>query len=290
MNVPERTFASRVFADLGVAICAGLAVVAWMGRSYYVLPAAQRPLAESHQFLRSSGVLGLPFGVAGFVLIILNLGYLIRRAHLRWEWAGTLRSWMSFHVFTGMVGTLLIVLHSAFLPRSPMGTLSALSLLVVAFTGLVGRYIYAHVPRSVQGQELELLELKALIEAERQELSAKGVGAESLADAPAAAAHRGMAALLTMLAESDREASREYERFRRTVEASPALAAAAQELLPLAKRFVKEKQWLARYEELRDFMGTWRFFHRWFAIVMLSVAVCHVLVATGLGGLTVGMP
>ena len=101
---------------------------------------------------------------------------------------------------------------------------------------------------------------------------------------------RGVAASLAAMIEGDREAAREYSELSRAVMASPELAASAGEILPLAKRFVKEKQWLSRYEELRDLMGMWRFFHRWFAIVMLAVALCHVLVATGLGGLRTGLP
>jgi len=287
VNEPERHLPSRAFLVLGVACSAALAVAAWKGRTYYALPVSARPLHDAHQVLRSSGLLGLPWGVAGYALIILNLGYLLRRGFIRWEWMGSLRAWMSFHVFTGIVGSLLVLLHSAFLARSPMGTIASVSLWIVVLTGVVGRFIYAHVPRSVKGQELELAELARELEEKRRVLLSKGLG---VGEAAAAAPHRGAAAVLAAMIEGDREAAREYRELRAAVMASPELAAAAGEILPLAKRFVKEKQWLARYEELRELMGMWRFFHRWFAIVMLSVALCHVLVATGLGGLRTGLP
>lgn len=287
MNEPERHLPSRVFLVLGVACSAALAVAAWKGRTYYALPVSERPLHDAHQVLRSSGLLGLPWGVAGYALIILNLGYLLRRGFIRWEWMGSLRAWMSFHVLTGIVGSLLVLLHSAFLARSPMGTIASVSLWIVVLTGVVGRFIYAHVPRSVKGQELELAELARELEEKRRVLLSKGLG---VGEAAAAARHRGAAAVLAAMIEGDREAAREYRELSAAVMASPELAAAAGEILPLAKRFVKEKQWLARYEELRELMGMWRFFHRWFAIVMLSVALCHVLVATGLGGLRTGLP
>lgn len=290
MSVQDQSPASRAFTVLGTLSAAALTALAWTGRDYYSLPAAQRALHEAHAVLRSSGARGLPCGIIGFVLIVLNLGYLVRRAFIRSGWMGSLRDWMSLHVFTGLIGSLLILLHSAFQPRSPMGALSFFALWVVVVTGIVGRYIYAHVPRSVQGQELELSELERLIEARRKELVAKGLRVEAASGARAAAAHHGIAAVLASMVEADREAAREYANLRRAVEASPELTAEAGELLPLAGRFVKEKQWLARYEELRDFMGAWRFFHRWFAIVMLCVAVSHILVATGLGGLSTGLP
>ncbi|MDD5303149.1 MAG: hypothetical protein PHS14_08565 [Elusimicrobia bacterium] len=289
MSVPGRHLPSRVYLILGVVCSAALAAVAWKGRTYYALPVPERPLHEAHSALRSSGLLGLPFGIAGYALIILNLGYLLRRGYVHWKWMGSLRAWMSFHVFTGIVGALLVLLHSAFLARSPMGIIASVSLWIVVLTGIVGRFIYAHVPRSVQGQELELSELTRELEEKRRALLEKGVGVQA-AQGAAPTPHRGVAAALTAMVEGDRAAAREYEELSRMVMASPELAAAAGEILPLAKRFVKEKQWLSRYEELRDLMGLWRFFHRWFAIVMLAVALCHVLVATGLGGLRTGMP
>lgn len=290
MKPMERTPASLFFTALGALSALVLAVLAWKGHGYYALPASLRAVDAAHATFRSSGVLGLPYGIIGFALIVLNLLYLVRRSLIRVQWMGGLRDWMSMHVFTGLVGALLILLHSAFQPRSQMGTISFFALWVVVVTGVVGRYIYAHVPRSVQGQELELSELESLIASRRQELLDRGLSVETSQGTQAAAAHRGLAAMLASMVAADRAAAHEYEQLRRAVAASPELAVAARELLPLAKRFVKEKQWLARYEELRDLMGSWRFFHRWFAIVMLSVAVGHILVATGLGGLRTGLP
>lgn len=284
-----RGIVSRVYVATGTAGGLFLAYLGWMGRSYYMLPAAERPLHQAHALLRSSGGRGLPYGIIGLGLIVLNLGYLARRALPRGERFGSLRSWMSMHVFTGLIGSMLILLHSAFLPRSPMGTLSSLALWIVVATGLIGRYIYAHVPRSMQGRELELEELKRLLEERRRALAERGLGVQAVSGA-ADHTRRGVAAALAAMVKANREAAREYESLRAAVAASPELLGAEKDILPLAKRFVREKQWLARYEELRDLMGAWRFFHRWFAIIMLTVAICHVLVATGLGGLKLGVP
>ncbi|MFI5347211.1 MAG: hypothetical protein ACHQ51_12630 [Elusimicrobiota bacterium] len=293
-SAPARPFSSYALTALGVVACALLGWAAWDGRSYYLLAAAERPLHEAHERLRSSGTAGLPYGVIGYFLIILNLGYLIRRSYVRWEWMGTLRDWMSMHVFTGIVGCALILLHSAFQPRSPLGSLAFYSLFIVLVTGLVGRYIYAHVPRSVQGQELELDDLRRQLEERRAALAARGIGLDAAPAGPApgagAAAAPGLAAALSAMMEGDRQAARDYARLRAAILADPALAAEAKEILPLARRFVLESRWLVYYQELRDVMAGWRFFHRWFAIVMLIFALGHVLIATRMGGLFSGMP
>jgi hypothetical protein len=291
---PQRPFASHALTALGAACCAGLAWAAWSGRSYYVLPAAERPLHAAHELLRSSGTLGLPYGIVGYVLIFLNLGYLLRRTFVKWEWMGTLRDWMSMHVFTGVVGCSLILLHSAFSPRGSMGGLAFWALFVVLITGLVGRYIYAHVPRSLQGRELGVEELRRQIEERRAALAARGVGfgAVPAASAPenAPPAAPGLAAALGAMISGDRAAAKEYARLRASVLADPALATEADEILPLARRFILESRWLVYHQELRVVMAGWRFSHRWFAIIMLIFAFGHVLIATRVGGLLSSVP
>lgn len=289
---PQRPFAATALTALGTVCCAGLAFVALRWRSYYLLPLSERPLHEAHELLRSSGLLGLPLGVVGYGLIFLNLGYLLRRSFVKWEWMGTLRDWMSMHVFTGIVGCGMILLHGAFQPRSPMGGLAFYSLAVVLVTGLIGRYIYAHVPRSVQGQELELSDLRRQLEERRAALTARGIGLGEVPKDPAApaASAPGLASALSAMMAGDRQAARDYARLRETVMASPELAAAADEILPLARRYVLETRWLSYYQELREVMAGWRFLHRWFAIVMLIFALGHVLIATRVGGLLSGVP
>ena len=48
MSTQERTTATSVFMLLGPLCAAGLAVMVWKGHSYYLLPAAQRPLSALH--------------------------------------------------------------------------------------------------------------------------------------------------------------------------------------------------------------------------------------------------
>ena len=290
MSAPERRAASAVFTVLGSLCGAGLAAMAWTGRQYYLLPAAQRPLSELHAGLRPSGSLGLIYGVIGLTLIILNLSYLVRSSLLRRDWLGSLRSWMSMHVFTGITAALFVLLHSAFLLRTPMAALAAVSLGIVVASGIAGRYIYTRVPRSLTGRELELGELIKTIKELQLELGEKGMEVSEEAGETAAAPHTSALSALTVILNSDRAEELEFEKLRLAVLASPQLAASAAGILPLARRFVREKRWLARYSELRELMRTWRVFHRWFSIMMIIVAVLHVLVATNLGGLDLSLP
>jgi len=286
----KRSAASKVFMTLGPLCAAALAFMAWRGRHYYLLPLAERPLSELHAALRPSGTLGLFYGIAGFTLIVLNLTYLVRSSQVRWEWMGSLRSWMSMHVFTGIIGPFLIVLHSAFLLRSPIAALAAVSLIIVVGSGVSGRYIYTRVPRSPQGRELELGELKKALKELQLALEAKGVELPQDMGAEAVSSRRNVVSALAAMVAADREEHRQYEHLRALVLSSPQLAPSAAGILPLARRYVTERSWLARYHELRELMRVWRFFHRWFSVVMLIFAVFHVVIATNVGPLGFSLP
>jgi hypothetical protein len=282
--------ASRAFAVLAVGIGGGLAVLAWMGHAYYALPAGERPLHPDHALLRPSGRWGLLFAAIGTGLLFLNLSYLARKRIGRLRDAGRLRTWMDFHVLTGLVGPGLIVLHSALAPRSALGILSFASLLVVVATGIVGRFIYARVPRSLEGRELEIEEVRRSLAAHREELAELGVEGRMLDSLPVdrgdlAAVPPGVLASLARLFRGDARMRREHRAIREAVLASPALRPRAGRILPLVERLVRERLWLARYRELRGLMGSWRFFHRWLALVLLVVIFFHIAIAWTFGDL-----
>ena len=291
-RVAKTPLASYFFALLSVASCAVVLKIVWPGRDYYLLAAAERPMHAYHDMLRSSGAGGLSFGLAGTILIFLNLTYLIRGRFFHADWLGSMRSWMSFHVFTGLVGPLLILFHSAFMLRSPLASIAFLALMIVAGTGVVGRFIYAHTPRSVQGKELELAELQKNLGAYRADMQKMGFSIDMFENTHPAvrrtSANGGMISILASFIAEDRRQTQEYRQLQEAVMSSAEIQtghAHAREILELGRRYFKERQWLDRYQELRSMMSSWRFFHRWFAIVMLIIAAFHILVAAAMGDL-----
>ena len=84
----------------------------------------------------------------------------------------------------------------------------------------------------------------------------------------------------------DIQRRQEYKRLKEQIVGSPELRGAARKVLPLAKNYCMHWQWLIRYHELRNLISSWRFFHRWLAILMLCVVVCHIVVAVRFGDLS----
>ncbi len=292
-TAPDMTVGRRLFR-LSLAMAAGLlaiglaTVVAVLGREYYSLPWAERPFHIYHDLLRPSGRAGLTFGVFATALFVLNLGYLVRKRLINVRWLGPLRTWMSFHVMTGIVGGVLIPLHAALAPSSALGVLALVALAITVASGVIGRYLYAKVPRSLEGRELEIEQVRERLRADRHQLEDIGVSTEWLyppAQPEGYDRSRSMPARFLAVISGDRRSRRDYRRLRRAILASPELRASARHILPLARAFCRHQHWLARYHELRNLLASWRFLHRWLAIVMLAVVAFHIGLALRFGDL-----
>ncbi|MGE3165239.1 MAG: hypothetical protein AB7O52_10065 [Planctomycetota bacterium] len=279
---------TRSFVAVGGLCAVTLGAFLLFGAGYYATPLPDRPVHPLHELLRPSGYIGLSLGVLGSALMLLNLSYLLRKS-LQWIQFGTLRTWMGFHVVTGLVGPLAILVHTSIHPTSSLGILAFSAMVIVVCAGLIGRYIYAWVPRSPRGRELERAELESQLARREQELSELGTSVRALLrDMTSTDGRRGstsITATLGSILSGDQAARREFTRLKREVLASPSLRPRAKEILPPLRRLCRERQWLARYEEARSLMGSWRFLHRWLAVLMLLLAAFHVAVAVRFGDL-----
>lgn len=267
-----------------LGLFAGYIVFHW---DYYGLPRSQRPFHEFHGHLRSSGTYGLWMGLGAATLFVLNLGYLIRKRLIRFNWLGPLRQWMNFHVVTGMVGAGCVALHMAMAPSSAMGYLALTALCITVVTGIIGRTIYIRVPRSVEGRELEFRQVQSELERYRMQLELSGVKVDWLHEARPREGERHTSLLsgFTALVVGDRQRRTDYRKLRKQIMEAHRLREAKAHILPLARDYCMHWQWLVRYDELRNLISSWRFFHRWLAILMLFVVLGHIVVALRFGSL-----
>ena len=123
-----------------------------IGWSYYTLPLQERPFAEAYDTYKPGGVVGLNLGILGTLCMAFGvLTYSVRKRVRRFRKIGKLRNWLSFHIFLCTLGPFLILLHTSFKVNGIVA-ISFISMIVVVISGLTGRYLYAHVPRTINGQ------------------------------------------------------------------------------------------------------------------------------------------
>jgi hypothetical protein len=105
--------------------------------------------------------LGYWIGVAGAVMMLLLFSYSLRK-HFRFatNW-GRVKWWFLVHMLLGVGGPLLILLHSTFRVGSLNAGVALYSMLIVAGSGVIGRFIYARVNRGLSGEQTDLKDLQA---------------------------------------------------------------------------------------------------------------------------------
>ena len=111
--------------------------------------------------------LGYNLGLVGGVLLLTLLLYPLRKRWRVFARLGRMAGWFRFHMVAGVGGPLLLLFHSTFKPSSVNGSVALYAMLLVAGSGLFGRYIYRHMHRGLYGRRLTLDEAKADLLASR---------------------------------------------------------------------------------------------------------------------------
>jgi hypothetical protein len=132
----------------------------FFGRDYYFAPAFKKARHPLHNLLRQSGSAGHLFAIIGTLFMLLLLLYSVRkRFRFANKW-GSLNIWLSAHIFLGIVGPVLVLFHSDF-KFSGIVSIAFWSMVLVVISGVVGKYIFALIPRSLSGMELNRIEMEA---------------------------------------------------------------------------------------------------------------------------------
>lgn len=107
--------------------------------------------------------------VGGSLMLILLLYPLSKRMALLTRFI-PIRYWFGIHMFLGTVGPVLILFHSNFHLGSTNSNIALFSMLLVAGSGVIGRYIYTNIHHGLYGTRITLKELKQKTENEHAEL------------------------------------------------------------------------------------------------------------------------
>ncbi|RPI25360.1 MAG: hypothetical protein EHM61_14580 [Acidobacteria bacterium] len=158
-KAPWRPSGITLFQVLLVC-CVVLAVaIVVYGSDYYLLDQVHRPFSPKHRLLKPGGLVGLRLGMAGFALLALVYVYALRK---HWGWLsrrGETRDWLNCHVAAGLLGPALICFHSSFKFHGLAG-IAFWIMIALVISGLIGRYLYAQIPRNLEAAQLLLRRLE----------------------------------------------------------------------------------------------------------------------------------
>ena len=174
---PNQTATSRRPSGvLGLAAVAAAAVLLTIlfglgGLSYYRTPLRVRAYAPQHRVLRPAGPVGRTLGIAGAILLFGGTAAYEARKRLRvLSNAGSLKTWLEMHIFCGLVGPALVTFHTSF-KFNGIVSVAYWSMLSVVASGFIGRYLYAKIPRTQRGVEMDRKAIEARATELRRELA-----------------------------------------------------------------------------------------------------------------------
>ena len=116
-----------------------------------------------------SGV-GYWLGIVGGLMMLTLLLYSVRKRQKSIRALGSIPLWFRIHMFLGVAGPVLIMFHSNFHLGALNSNVALFTMLTVAFSGVIGRYIYGKIHMGLYGRKAVAKEILADAEALAKEL------------------------------------------------------------------------------------------------------------------------
>jgi hypothetical protein len=276
-----RRCCSNVGAQAGYALTVVVLLIGWFGRE-------GRPI-------RAEAGAGYWLGVAGASMMALLLLYPLRKRIRFLRCLGATRHWFRFHMMLGVLGPTLILYHCNFELGSLNSRVALFSTLLVAASGLVGRYLYARIHLGLYGRRANLAELtaRARMTVAQQKLATtfapallERIGAYDdkvltppegiLANIalPVGLAVRTRWARFSLTRMALREIRRRAATSQRVASERPRIEKAVSRLIAGHLRRVREVAAFSCYERL---FSLWHVFHLPFFFILVIAALAHVL-------------
>jgi hypothetical protein len=120
-----------------------------------------------HYITPQSG-LGYALGIIGGSLMLVLMIYPARKRLPGMKAIGTTKLWVQIHMALGVIGPVLILFHSNFRLGATNSNVALICMLIVAGSGLFGRYFYAHIHHGLHGRKASLAELRDYADRLRQ--------------------------------------------------------------------------------------------------------------------------
>lgn len=102
----------------------------------------------------ASELFGHTLGIIGFILMLMTETLYSIRKRSRSAAFGRLSNWLKFHIYMGLVGPFMVLLHTSWKFNGVAGASTLLTVIIV-FSGFIGRYIFTRIPRTLDGLEIE---------------------------------------------------------------------------------------------------------------------------------------
>ena len=242
-----------------IVVLAAFIVLGLIGMSYYNLPLEERYFHPDYALLKPSGLLGHGLGIVGTMLILIGVfSYMARKRIKTFSRFGVLKYWLEFHIFLCALGPVLILYHTSF-KFGGIVSVSFWSLVAVVASGIIGRFVYLQIPRTIEGRELSLQEVQEM----KNEL---GLELKTKYDIDISEIKEGQSSEIESQLRAKNLSGKDYRKVK--------------QLINSQKSLVKR---IERLDMMQNIFKYWHVAHLPFALIMLIVMIIHVAVVLTFG-------
>jgi hypothetical protein len=273
-------FLSLIVMAVGVALL-------YTGYSYYSLPLEERFFHAANNSLKPGGIWGHGMGILGSLSIIIGVViYVVRKRMRSLTRLGHLKYWLEFHIFLCTLGPVLILFHTSF-KFGGLVAVSFWSMVAVFLSGIIGRFIYIQIPRTIEGREMSLSEIREMktnignLLSTSYQLDKEGfnVIVESTKKKIGAEDENPVSGYFKKYLE-DKKTVRDVHA---VLKRNNLPRAESRKVLKLVKHDISLNRRIDRLVTMQNLFRHWHVAHLPFALVMLIIMLIHVAVTIVLG-------
>lgn len=255
--------------------------LAFNGFQYYSTSLEERFYHPHHDWFKPSGAFGHGLGILGTLLILIGVfGYIARKRYLFLARFGRLKYWLEFHIFLCTLGPIMILFHTAF-KFGGIVSISFWSMVAVVASGVIGRFIYIQIPRTIEGRELTLGEIRSLqldlagTLREQFKMNAEQVDRLVATTKSSVIASQNILVRYWKTLADDRQRLRSASGILREAGLSQQ---AIRQVIGLIKSEIRINHRIERLQTMVKLFKYWHVAHLPFALIMLIIMVIHVIV------------
>lgn len=279
--------AHRIYIGTLASIVVAVTVFLFFkGVPYYSTALENRFYHPDHNWFKPSGLFGQGLGVIGTLLILIGVfGYIARKRYRFLSKMGRLKYWLEFHIFLCSLGPIMILFHTAF-KFGGIVSIAFWSMVAVVASGVIGRFIYIQIPRTIEGRELSLNELQEMRnDVERMLKNSYGLSDmdfKTSLESVRRAKPQGSNLLAQMVQKyfADRTAIRQLKSALKKKDMS---SANVKKVANLLEKELALGNRIERLQSMRKLFKYWHVAHMPFALIMLIIVTIHVVVTVAFG-------
>jgi len=245
----------------------------YTGYTYYETPLEERFYHPRHNWFKPSGLYGQGLGIFGTLLILIGVViYIARKRYNVLAKYIRLKYLLEFHIFLCTLGPILILFHTAF-KFGGIVSVAFWSMVAVVASGVVGRFIYNQIPKTIEGRALTLDELTQtktnLAITLHQNFNLESNTIDIVTN--------------LMSEENELENSKKLGYLRKVLGRKDLPKSERKGILQLVKKEIKLSRKIARLQTMQRLFKYWHVAHMPFALIMLVIVIIHIGVTVAFG-------